>query len=203
MRRLGLACAALIMLSACSGEPTPIEPKAKASESSTAPSAGATSTLKPPTLPAAAKRNDETGAANFVNYWVKVFELRVHNRRHLTLLRSISAPECVPVAIGYVDLYEKTYEAGGYFRRRDRRLERVEVQTDRVGDRCSSRLLARTWSLRNVGDLPEKSLRPSGYDDDADYAWRRWNGGRFEMASCLTCGPRSASTKLHCASCPA
>lgn len=114
MRRLGLACAALIALSACGGEPTPIEPKARATESGAAPSADPTSTLKPPTLPAAAKRNDETGAANFVAYWVKV-----SNYAALTgdtaLLQQISDQTCEGCR-RYVELYEKTYEAGGYFR---------------------------------------------------------------------------------------
>jgi hypothetical protein len=115
----------------------------------------ARSTLKPPTLPAAAKRNDETGAANFVAYWVKVSNYAAVTGE-LELLRSISAPHCEGCN-RYIDLYEKTYKAGGYFRRGDRRLEKVEVQTDQSGTYVSADLLATPGSYRNAADLPEKS----------------------------------------------
>jgi len=154
MRRLGLACAAIIMLSACGGAPTPIEPKGKPSESGAA-SADETSTLKPPVLPAAAKRNDETGAANFVSYWVKVSNYAA-STGDTGLLREISASDCVG-CFRYIDLYETTYEAGGYFKRGDRRLERVEVQTDRTEVYVTADLMASPGRYRNAAGLPEKS----------------------------------------------
>jgi hypothetical protein len=65
-------------------------------------------------MPKMAERNDATGAANFVLYWVKV-----SNYAALTgdtqLLRDISAPNCSGCN-RYIELYEKTYEAGGYFK---------------------------------------------------------------------------------------
>ena len=155
MRRLGLVCAALIALSACGGAPTPIEPKPKASESNAAPSAEATSTLDPPTLPAAAKRNDETGAANFVAYWVKVSNYAARTGE-LELLESISAPDCEGCN-RYIELYKKTYEAGGYFRRGDRRLERVEVQSDQSKVYVTADLMASPGRYRNAADKPEKT----------------------------------------------
>ncbi|MFL6089295.1 MAG: DUF6318 family protein [Aeromicrobium sp.] len=115
MRRLGLACALLATLAACGREPTPIEPTATQTtpaHKSAPPSAS--STLTPPKLPAIANRNDATAAANFVVYWVKV-----SNYAALTgdtdLLRRISDPNCEGCN-RYIDLYEKTYAAGGYFR---------------------------------------------------------------------------------------
>lgn len=72
MGRFVLACAALLLLSACQSKPEPIEPTATAPATRPA-SASPQSEAKPPTLPAIAKRNDETGAANFVLYWVKSF----------------------------------------------------------------------------------------------------------------------------------
>jgi hypothetical protein len=154
-RLLGLACAALIGLSACGSAPTPIEPTTKSSAPNATPSGEGTSTLKPPTLPAAAKRNDETGAANFVNYWVKVSNYAARTG-DLELLRSLSASDCVGCN-RYIDLYEKTYEAGGYFRRGDRRLEAVQVQSDQSGTYVTADLLAAPGLYRNSSELPEKS----------------------------------------------
>jgi len=114
MRRLALACAAIIVLSACGRTPTPIEPTTKASAPAATSTADSSSTLKPPTLPAAAKRNDETGAANFVLYWVKVSNYAAHTG-DTAILRQISDPTC-DTCKRYIELYEKTYDAGGYFR---------------------------------------------------------------------------------------
>jgi len=155
MRRLALACAAIIVLSACGRIPTPIEPTTKASAPAASSTAESTSTLKPPTLPAAAKRNDETGAANFVVYWVKVSNYAAVTG-DLELLRSISTPNCVGCN-RYIRLYEKTYEAGGYFRSGDRRLERVEVQSDPSGTYVTADLVAAPGRYRNASGLPEKS----------------------------------------------
>jgi hypothetical protein len=72
MGRFVLACAALILLAGCQSKPEPIEPTASAPTTRPA-SASPHPEANPPTLPAIAKRNDETGAANFVAYWVKAF----------------------------------------------------------------------------------------------------------------------------------
>jgi len=114
MRRLGLVCAALMLLTACDRSPTPIEPAMKPSASGAKRTPDAASTLKPPELPAAAKRNDATGAANFVDYWVKVSNYAAHTG-DTEMLRKISDPAC-ETCNRYAELYEKTYDAGGYFR---------------------------------------------------------------------------------------
>lgn len=125
-RLVAFACAALIALSACGGAPTPIEPTAKASESPANSSTSSASTLKPPTLPAAAKRNDETGAANFVAYWVKVANF-ASQTGDTELLRRVSAPGCAACG-DYIQLYEKTYDAGGLIRGGLDELSGVEVE---------------------------------------------------------------------------
>lgn len=139
MRRFWLALGALIVLSACDRAPTPIEPTAKASASAPSPT-DATSTLKPPELPAAAKRNDETGAANFVLYWVKVSNYAAHTG-DTTLLRDISAPDCVGCH-RYIDLYERTYRRGGSFDGGDNTLRDVIAQSGTKGVYISGTLVA-------------------------------------------------------------
>ncbi|HUP99585.1 MAG TPA: DUF6318 family protein [Aeromicrobium sp.] len=126
MRRFALACAALLLLSACQTRPQPIEPTAAASARPAPASATKGSTVEPPGLPVITKRNDATGAANFVLYWVKV-----SNYAALTgdteLLREISAPACEGCR-RYIELYEKTYADGGYFRGGAQKLKSVEYQ---------------------------------------------------------------------------
>jgi hypothetical protein len=124
MRRLALACAALIVLSACDRAPTPIEPSAKASERGR--SSEPTSNLKPPTLPAAAKRNNETGAANFVAFWVKLANY-ASQTGDTEQLRSVSSPSCA-ACNDYIHLYEETYAAGGYIKGGMDNLSAVEVE---------------------------------------------------------------------------
>jgi hypothetical protein len=124
MRRLVLVGAALLVLAACSAQPAPIEPKASASAPT---SPRPTATLTPPPLPKQAERKDATGAANFVLYWVKV-----SNYAALTgdtdRLRSISDPACEGCN-RYIDLYERTYAAGGYLRGAGEHLESVETES--------------------------------------------------------------------------
>lgn len=125
MRRLVFAWAvpALVALASCSSDPAPIEPKA--TSSAAAGTARPTSTLTPPALPKQATSKDATGAANFVLYWVKV-----SNYAALTgdtdLLRSISDPACEGCN-RYIDLYERTYAAGGYFRGSSWRIDSPKV----------------------------------------------------------------------------
>ena len=103
MRLIGLSCAALVMLAACSGEPTPIEPTSTPVPTKPASSAGGTSTLEPPKLPAAAKRNDETGAANFVLYWVKAFNYAARTGDSDEMRRFAAGCK---VCLGYADDFE-------------------------------------------------------------------------------------------------
>jgi hypothetical protein len=126
MPRLGHACAAIVLLAACGQAPELIEPKAGAATSAR-PTADAP-TSAPPTMPPLAKRHDEIGAANFVLYWVNVSNYAA-STGDTRRLREISAPDCEGCN-RYIDLYEKTYGAGGYFRGGDRSLHRISVASE-------------------------------------------------------------------------
>src|SRR5690349_14062289 len=126
MLRLGHACAAIVLLAACGQRPEPIEPKAEAA--TPAPPTQAAPKAAPPTMPPIAKRHDEIGAANFVLYWVKVSNYAA-STGDTRRLREISDPECEGCN-RYIDLYEKTYAAGGYFRGSDWKLSQLSSESD-------------------------------------------------------------------------
>lgn len=123
MLRFGPACAAVALLAACANPPEPIEPESPAT---TAARPSARPASAPPTMPAIANRRDEVGAANFVLYWVNVSNYAA-NTGDTDLLRKISAPDCEGCN-RYIDLYEKTYAAGGYFRDGDRTPQEISVE---------------------------------------------------------------------------
>src|SRR5580765_89757 len=89
MLRFQSALAAVTLLVACSHSPTPMEPKHDTPATTTAPKP----TAAPPTMPAAAKRHDATGAANFVLYWVNVSNYAA-TTGDTQRLREISDPKC-------------------------------------------------------------------------------------------------------------
>jgi hypothetical protein len=64
MRSFAFAIATLVLVSSCTDNPEPIEPKDSAS-----PSQAPTE----PAMPESAKDDTPNGAANFVDYWVKTF----------------------------------------------------------------------------------------------------------------------------------
>jgi hypothetical protein len=176
MRRIGLACAALIVLCACGRAPSPIEPTAAAKAHSSAPSAHDTD-LKPPKLPAIAKRNDATGAANFVLYWVKVSNYASHTGETQEL-RAISDESCGGCA-SYARLYERTYAAGGFFKGSDWRLTEVEVEHS--GDQA----LVSAHVSAPVGEFRQTSSSPleRGNDEESDLAFGvTWDGRRWRMS---------------------
>lgn len=140
MRRLLLACAVITLLPACDRSPKPIEPTDAASTASIKVPDSPTLTEKPPTMPAAAKRNDETGAANFVLYWVEVSNYAAVTG-NTKLLREISAPSCEGCR-RYIELYERTYAAGGYFKAGVNRLGDMEAQEANDGTYVTGNLIA-------------------------------------------------------------
>ena len=64
MRSFALAIATLLLLSSCTDDPGPIEPK---------PSVSASQTPVEPAMPDTAREDSPSGAANFVDYWVSAF----------------------------------------------------------------------------------------------------------------------------------
>ena len=155
MRLIGLTCAALVMLAACSGEPTPIEPTSTPVPTKPASSAGGTSTLEPPKLPAAAKRNDETGAANFVLYWVKASDYAALTG-DTELLREVSEANCEGCR-RYIDLYETTYSEGGSFSGGQHRLRNVTTESSDSATYVTADVVAAPGRYVLRHGAPEKS----------------------------------------------
>lgn len=119
MRFGGIALAAVLLLGACSGDPSPKEPTETASK----PTPTSTATL--PAMPDQAKEDSPEGAAAFVTYWVKVSNYAAATGDVKELSR-LSSPNCEGCQ-SYIDLYRETYERGGYFIGGDWRLEEVNI----------------------------------------------------------------------------
>jgi len=86
MRFGGIVLAVLLTLGACSSDPEPKEPKRTATS--------ATPTASPPTMPAQAKEDTPSGAANFVNYFVATFNYAARTGDAAPMMDS--APSCEP-----------------------------------------------------------------------------------------------------------
>ena len=114
--RPAIAGTILLFLAACSG-PQPIEP----SPTSAAP----TPTVAAPAMPDQAQENTPEGAAAFVKHYIDVFNY-ASNTGNTTELRKLTAPSCSGCH-SYIDLYEKTYKAGGYFKDSDWKLGELKL----------------------------------------------------------------------------
>jgi hypothetical protein len=94
MRRLVLACTALAVLVACSGQPSPIEPSAGFSGAASGSSATVPSpSVTPPALPKVAERRDDEGMASFVGFWIYTLNFSV-DARNPGPLQEISLRSC-------------------------------------------------------------------------------------------------------------
>lgn len=91
------AIAALLLASACSGQPEVLEPDPTATSSTPGPKS-------PPPLPPAAEEFSPSGAATYVQYWVDTFNFAAMTG-DATQLKSIST-SCDPCAA-----YAKDFEA--------------------------------------------------------------------------------------------
>jgi hypothetical protein len=167
MRPLVFVAAVLLVVAACSGEPAPIEPEVSAS-SLTPPRP--TSTLTPPTLPKPAERKDATGAANFVLYWVKVTDYASWSG-DTDILRSLGAASCGGCN-DYVDLIDRTYAAGGFFRGGKRTLSscRHEVDGPTHYFTCEVSASPSTFRLSTNGKVQKSPQAKS----NVEYAVSRW-----------------------------
>lgn len=126
VRLAGLVAAAGLLFAGCSDEPVPQEPDP------TPTSAAPSPTLTPPVLPEEAKADTSSGAANFVMHWVKTqdYAALTGDTRPLS---SISTPDCAPCG-RFVELYESTYERGGFFAESERELTDLSVRASDDGD---------------------------------------------------------------------
>jgi hypothetical protein len=163
MLRLGHACAAIVLLAACGQPPEPIEPKAAAA--TPARPSQAMPTSAPPTMPQIAKRHDEIGAANFVLYWVKVSNYASHTG-DTARLTEISEPTCQGCS-SYIDLFESTYERGGYFKGSDWRISDIAVEAGQ-GDYL---VHAHVTAKEGVYQRSRDARVETGNDENTDLAF--------------------------------
>ena len=151
MRSFALTIAALVLLTGCTDDPEPIEPPASPRVSATQPA-----------MPSKARENTASGAATFVSYWVEVsnYASQTGNTRELT---RISDEECEGCR-SYIDLYEETYAAGGYFKGSEWRLSNVEVQPGASEHLVFAHVNAPVGTFKTTGD----SRVERGNQEDSD-----------------------------------
>jgi hypothetical protein len=153
MRTFALAIATLLLLGACTDDPEPIEPK---------PSDSTGSRASVPELPKEAREDTPSGAATFVNYWVKVsnFASQTGDTKEL---RRISDDGCDGCRT-YIELYEETYAAGGYFQGSEWKLSRVKVQPGDSEHLVFAHVDARIGKFKRTSDSKVKR----GNQEDSD-----------------------------------
>ena len=123
MRFGGILLAAALVLGGCTGDPAPQEP------TKTASSPRPSSTLKPPVMPEQAKEDSPEGAAAFVTHWVAVFNYASLSG-DIDSLSVLSASGCEGCS-HYLQLIRSTYEAGGYFKGGEWKLDDIQVNEAR------------------------------------------------------------------------
>lgn len=116
-------------------------------------------------MPAIAERNDANGAANFVLYWVKVSNYAA-NTGDTARLREISHPDCEGCN-RYIDLYEKTYANGGYFKGSEWRLTKASTEADGSGYLVHTHVVAPVGEFRNS----QSDRLRRGNAEDSDLAF--------------------------------
>ena len=101
MRSFALVIATLLLLSSCTDDPGPIEPK---------PSAPAATAPSPP---AQVGEGTPEGAAAFVSHYIEVLNFAA-NTGDVSPLTALSSPRCDGCR-EYIGLYKDVYAAGGNF----------------------------------------------------------------------------------------
>lgn len=119
-RRLATALVTgALLLAGCSSSPSEDEP---------APTAPASPTDAPPTMPELALDDSPAGAEAFVRHYIDVL-----NHAALTgdtsALEELSSPECSGCD-RYVDLFRTTYANGGYFKGGEWEIEELSIEYD-------------------------------------------------------------------------
>lgn len=109
MRLWGAGLAAVLLLGACTSEPSPREPSATSSETATP-----TPTVVAPTMSKQAGEDSPEGAAAFVQHYIDVFNYAAATG-DVDGLSRLSSPDCKGCQ-SYITLYRDTYAAGGYFK---------------------------------------------------------------------------------------
>ena len=98
MRSIALAIATLVLISSCTDDPRPIEPKASATA---------------PSPPAQVGHDTPEGAAAFVSHYIEVLNFAARTG-DVSPLAALSSPRCDGCR-EYIGLYKDVYAAGGKF----------------------------------------------------------------------------------------
>ena len=144
MRSFTLAIAALILLSSCTDDPEPIEPKQSPS---------ATPAATAPALPKSARMNTPAGAANFVKFWIDVSNFSAQTG-DTALLKELSGPACDGCK-RYIELYESIYSRGGYIRGGERSIGDVDLEVGKPEIYVRGKVSAAAAKYRNEKSGPE------------------------------------------------
>lgn len=161
------AIAALLLASACSGQPKVLEPDPTASET---PSAAIT----PPPKPKAVDQDSEAGAATFANYWVSVSDYAA-STGDTTELSRISSEECEPCQT-FIELYRNTHRSGGSFSGGDQTFADVSVRRAGSGKMfVYAKVTAKDGTFKASAKAPPKSEK--GGTDSVVYTVVRAGAG--------------------------
>ncbi len=138
MRFIALGVAAALLMAGC-GSADPKEPK---------PTTAPTATATVPTMPPEAKEDSKAGAIAFVKHYIDVFNY-ASNTGDVEELQKLSDPKCEGCT-KYIDLYKKTYAAGGYFKDSGWKVQSYEI------DNHSAH-----WGLQVTVNAPQSKYRGS------------------------------------------
>ena len=150
-----IAVAGLVLLGACS-DPDVKEPTPK-------PTASASPSLAPPTMPAQAKEDSSEGAAAFVSYWVDVFNYATQTGDVRPLQRASS--ETCSGCQRYINKIRQTYAAGGHYRGGAWTLSDLQVTSSASIRTVFVRVKSKPGgTFKSAADAPEESSAPVDQD---------------------------------------
>lgn len=151
IRLASLAAAAGLLLAGCSDDPVPREPDPAPTSATPSP------TLTPPVLPEEAKADTSSGAANFASHWLDVSDYAAWTG-DTAALAAISSEDCAPCD-RFVDLYDKTYADGGFYKGGRHTLSDISVAASDDGDvvlvKATSELSAGTYRETSTSEVVE------------------------------------------------
>ncbi|NLC98075.1 MAG: hypothetical protein GX678_03230, partial [Actinomycetales bacterium] len=164
MRLLSAAFSALVVvlcfgLASCgSGSAEP--------DASAKPSASPTPTATPPTKPANWNEPTPEAAADFVGYWIDVFNF-AYATGDLTELKKISGPDCEACNVA-IEVISKVYGAGGYVKGNSWSAGEITLEIEPEGVFVTMEIAAEPGELtQSKGALPTR-LEPM---ERTFYAW--------------------------------